>query len=59
VSFHDVGSQGPHARTDLVEPSEPVVAAVIWVGRPRDAKHPGPPRSRCDAIAAPGIFFIP
>jgi 1,2-diacylglycerol 3-alpha-glucosyltransferase len=59
VSLQDGRSQGTHVRTDLVEAGKPVVAAVVGVGRPRDAKHPGAPGSRGDAIAAPGIFFIP
>ena len=58
VRLQDVRLHASHACTDLVEPSEPMVAAVVGVRRPGDANHSGASRSRGDAIAGPGIFFI-
>ncbi len=57
MGLQDVGPQGTHARTDLVEPTEPVVARVVWDGRPPDTNHPSASFPRGDVGAVPGIFI--
>ena len=57
VRLENVGSSSTHVRTDLVEPAEPVVAAVVGHGRPRDTKHPGASGSGSDVTAMSSIFI--
>jgi hypothetical protein len=57
VSLEDFRPPLSHARTDLVESSEPVVAGVVWMGGPRDPNHPGAACPRRDVVATPGIFI--